>query len=202
MTNRIKAVIFDQGGVLSRGGEKGTNEKAASRAMGLSDTIEIPDLTEDLKRGQIDNSQFVNEINRRYPHAPRKLSDEMWDDVYASLKPDPLSYDFARRCRMSGRQVGLLSNINPAMAERFRTDGSYDGFDPLVLSCYACCAKPDSEIYAIVEAGLPGIKPGEIFLLDDQDKCVAGALSRGWQAMKVTSPEQMVRDAGSLLNLT
>jgi FMN phosphatase YigB (HAD superfamily) len=166
--------------------------------MGL-EAVEAPDLIEALKRGQIDNAQFVDGINRLYPNAPKKLTNAMWDIVYASLKPEPLSYEFVRTCKNSGRRVGLLSNINPAMAELLRVDGSYDDFDPLVLSCYAGCAKPDPAIYAIVEAGLPGIKPGEILLLDDQDKCVNGAHARGWQALKVTSPEQMVRDASTLL---
>lgn len=31
MSAQVKAVIFDQGGVLSLGGEKGTNKKAAAR---------------------------------------------------------------------------------------------------------------------------------------------------------------------------
>lgn len=201
MARQIKAVIFDQGGVLSKGGEKGTNEKAVSQAMGLDTTIEIPDLLEDLKRGRINNIQFVEEINRRYPNAPTRLSDSMWDDVYSQLKPDPLSYDFARQCRRSGLKVGLLSNINPAMAERLRADGSYCDFDPLVLSCFVGCAKPDPKIYALVEAGLPGVTPEEILLLDDQDKCVVGARKRGWQAIKVTSSKQMVREAGKLLHL-
>lgn len=198
LASQIKVVIFDQGGVLTRGGEKGTNEKAASRAMGLDYVIEVPDLTEALKRGQIDNAQYVDEINKRFNPSTR-LTYAMWDDVYALLEREPLSYDFVDLCRDSGRRVGLLSNINPAMAERLRIDGSYDGFDPIVLSCYAKCAKPDREIYELVERALPGILPGEILFLDDQKKCVDGARSRGWQALEVTSPEQMVRDAGELL---
>lgn len=197
----ILAVIFDQGGVLSRGGEKGTNEAAATRAMGLDVQIEVADLLEALKRGEISNAQFVEAINRRYPDAPERLTDAMWDDVYDSLRPDPRAYDFAHRCRESGRRVGLLSNINPAMVARLRADGSYDGFDPLVLSCEVGCAKPDPQIYAIVETRLPGIDPSQILLLDDQGKCVAGARDRGWQAILVTSPEQMIQEAGDLLQL-
>ncbi|HET6747011.1 MAG TPA: HAD family hydrolase [Candidatus Saccharimonadales bacterium] len=201
MFSEVEAVIFDQGGVLSRGGEKGANENAAARAMGLGGTIDVPDLIEDLKRGRIDNTQYVEGVNLRYPNAPVRLTDAMWDDVYASLKPEPLAYDLVRRCRESGRRVGLLSNINPAMAKRLRSDGSYQMFDPLVLSCYVGYAKPDPEIYAAVEAGLPGIERGKILLLDDQEKCVAGARSRGWQALKVTSPERMVDEVNTLLGL-
>lgn len=200
MTDQILAVIFDQGGVLSRGGGRGTNEQAASHAMGLDFTIEVPDLLEALQWGEITNAQFVEGINQRYnPSTP--LTDAMWDYVYASLRPEPLSYEFASRCRESGRYVGLLSNINPGIAERLHGDGAYEGFYPLVLSCYAGCAKPDEKIYAIVEENLPDVEPGQILLLDDQMKCINGAFNRGWQALLVTSPEQMVREAGALLHL-
>lgn len=202
VTSQVKAVIFDHGGVLSRGGGKGTNEEVASRAMGLSEVIDIPDLNESLKRGKISNEQFVEGINQLYPHAPRRLTNAMWNDVYVLLRPEPLSYKFAYGCMESGFRVGILSNINPAIAERLSADGSYNGFDPLVLSCYTGgFAKADPEIYAMVEDGLPGIAPEETLLLDDQLKCVNGALSRGWQAILVTSPEQMVQDAGMLLGL-
>lgn len=201
MNPQIKAVVFDHGGVLSRGGEKGTNEKAASRAMGLTEVIDIPDLNEALKCGRIGNVEYVAAINQRYPHAPVELTDRMWDDVYAQLRPDTSAYEFADRCRQAGLLVGILSSINPAMAERLRGDGSYDGFDPIVLSCYVGCAKPDPAIYALVEDGLRGIDPGEILFLDDQDKCVNGAISCGWQAIRVDSSEQMARDAGELLGL-
>lgn len=201
-TQPIEAVIFDHGGVLSSGGEKGTNEKAASRRMGLDSVIEIPDLNEALKCGRISNAAYVAEINRRYPKAPTRLTNEMWDDVYSSLQPDPVAYAFARRCRQAGLRVGMLSSINPAMAERLYADGSYDDFNPLILSCYVGCAKPSPTIYKLVEDGLPGINPGAILFLDDQEKCVAGARDRGWQAIRVDSTEQMVRDAGALLRLS
>jgi putative hydrolase of the HAD superfamily len=199
--HRIEVVIFDHGGVLTRGGEKGTNEKAASRAMGLDFVIEIPDLNEALKCGRITNEQYVAEINRRYPRAPRILTMTMWDEVYASLTPDPLAYAFAQRCRDSGRRVGMLSSINPTMARRLHEDGSYRGFDPLILSCAVGCAKPDPQIYALVEARLPGIRPSQILFLDDQEKCLVGARNRRWQTLLVQSPEQMARDAGRLLGL-
>ena len=202
MVTQVKAVVFDQGGVLSLGGEKGANEKAAAQVMGLPNPIVVPDLIEALKRGQIGNNEFIDEINRRYPNAPNKCTDEMWNLIHSWwLKPDERSYRLAAQCRASGRRVGLLSNINPAMVRLLRADGSYKGFDPLVLSCMVGCAKPDPEIYAVVEAGLSGIKPGEILLLDDQQKCIDGARRQGWQAMLVTDLDKMVRDVTSLLSL-
>ena len=199
----IKAVMFDHGGVLTRGGEKGTNEKAASRAMGLTEVIVIPDINEALKRGAITNAEYVDEINHRFPDAPTRLTMGMWDDIYAALERDPLAYEFAERCRQAGYRVGILSSVNATIARRLYDDGSYKGFLPVVLSCFEGTAKPDPEIYAVVEEDLEdrGIRPSQILFLDDQEKCCVGARARGWQAIRVDSAEQMIRYAGALLRL-
>jgi putative hydrolase of the HAD superfamily len=201
MVTSVKVVMFDHGGVLSRGGEKGTNEKAASRAMGLDSVIDIPDLNQALKVGRISNEQYIAEINQRFPNAPVPLTMSMWGEIYETLAFDSLSYEFVQRCRAAGLQTGILSSINPAMAEALKADGTYDGFSPLVLSCYVGCAKPDPAIYALVEQELPGIQPYEILFLDDQEKCVMGARQRGWRAIQVVSPEQMIQEASRLLGL-
>lgn len=198
----FKAVVFDHGGVLTRGGEKGTNETAASRAMGLAEPIVIPDLNEALKCGRIGNREYVQQINQRFPDAPRRLTDAMWDDIYARLRPDPDAYAFADRCREAGLRTSILTSINPAMAACLQTDGSYDGFDPVIMSCYVGCAKPDPKIYQLVEQQLAGIDPSEILFLDDQEKCCAGARQRGWHAIRVDSTEQMIREASDLLGMT
>lgn len=198
MTAFIEAVIFDQGGVLTRGGRKGANEEAVTRAMGLRETIEIPDLIEDLKRDK-DNSRFVEEVNERYPDAPKKLTGAVWRTIYSSLTREPTVYEFADQCRSAGLRVGLLSNINRGVAKLLDEGGAYEGFDPLVLSCEVGYAKPDPEIYVAVEEGLRGISPCNILLLDDQEKCVKGAQKRGWKAIKVVDPRQMVEEASKLL---
>lgn len=79
-----------------------------------------------------------------------------------------------------------------------------------MLSCRVGLAKPEQEIYELVEWGLnvkrddagePRLVSGEILFLDDQEKCCVPARARGWQAIRVDSTEQMVRDAGALLGL-
>lgn len=197
----IVAVMYDQGGVLTVGGEKGTNEKAASRGLDLSDTIQAPHLLEALKRGQINNEQFVAEVNRLYWYAPRQLTNAMWAEVYESLQPEPFANQLAQLCRDAGFVVGLLSNINFAIAEMLSGGGRYEGFEPLVLSCYEGFAKPDPEIYEIVEERLGGIQPEQILLIDDQDKCVDGARERGWQVVKWEDPEQTFYNVRAMLGI-
>lgn len=195
----IRAVVFDHGGVLTRGGEKGTNEKAASRAMGLDYVIEIPDINEALKRGEIANQAYVDEINVRFPDAPKPLTMDMWDDVYDQLVPDAAAYLYAQALRDRGLKVAMLSSVNALIAARLLEDGCYEGFHPLVLSCVEGVAKPDPEIYRLVEEGLGDIHPRQILFLDDQEKCCVGARRRGWNAIRVDSTEQMIADAEALL---
>jgi epoxide hydrolase-like predicted phosphatase len=197
----IKAVIFDHGGVLTRGGGKGTNERAASLAMGLDDPIEVLDLNLALKTGKIDNSTFVDQVNRRYPDAPRVLTDDFWNDIYQELTRDKDAYRFAGQCHAKGYKVGILSSISEGMARRLWADGSYNGFEPVVLSCDEGYAKPDPRSYDAVEEALPGIRNDEILFLDDQERCCVGARDRGWRAIRVDTTEQMIHDVSIMLGL-
>lgn len=199
-----KAVIFDQGGVLTAEGGKGTNEHAVMRAMGLTEPVEISELLELLKRGKLTNDQFIERVNSRYSErASRPLTDAMWDDIYQALRKSQVSmaYRLADRCRKAGLRVGLLSNINPGMASRLLEGGLYKGFDPCILSCEVGYAKPDPQIYELVESQLRGIEPQQILLIDDQEKCVKGAEERGWQTVLATSTSQMIRDVTRQLAL-
>jgi FMN phosphatase YigB (HAD superfamily) len=198
----IKAVIFDHGGVLTRGGESGTNQKMCSRAMGLSEPIVIPGLNEALKIGKIEPDEFIDEVNLLYPDAPKPLTAGVWDDIYATLVRDKEAYAFADRVSRAGFRVGMLSSINVPMATRLQQDGSYDGFSPIVLSCYQGVAKPDPAVFATVEFHLQNVLPEEILFLDDQEQHCAAARRAGWNAIRVDSSEQMAREASQALGLT
>ncbi len=197
----IKAVIFDHGGVLTRGGESGTNQKICSRAMGLADPLVIPELNEALKVGAIEPGDFIAEVNLLYPNAPRPLTAGVWDDIYATLVRDVAAYEFAERLRRAGFQVGMLSSINVPMATRLHADGSYDDFSPVLLSCYQGAAKPDPTVFATMESHLGDARPEEILFLDDQEQHCAAARRAGWAAIRVLSTEQMVADASLQLGL-
>lgn len=198
----IKVVVFDHGGVLTRGGESGTNEKAASRAMGLDQVIVVKDINDALKRGEISNQEYVDEINRRFPDAPRRLTMAVWADIYGQLVRDEAAYAFAARVKAAGFWTGMLSSVNEEIANRLWNDGSYDGFFPRVLSCHEGTAKPEPRIYAIVEQLLqPDFAPEQILFLDDQQQHLDAAAARGWRTIRVDGTEQMIADASAVLGL-
>lgn len=197
---QIEGVVFDHGGVLTRGGGKGTNERVASAHMGLDSVIEVPDLTRQLKTGAIRNKDYVEAVNARFPHARHRLTMAMWDEIYADLTQDWMAYDLVSRCRAAGLRTAILSSINPTVGEWLRKDGSYDGFEPVVLS-YACgLAKPDPRIYRLVEDQMR-LRPQQLLFLDDQESCCAAARDQGWAAIRVDSSAQMVADVTAMLEL-
>jgi putative hydrolase of the HAD superfamily len=201
MSGPIEAVVFDVGGVLTIGGRPGHKERLAGQMMGLSAPIQVPDLNQDLKTGAISNSEFVRLVNERYPDAPCALTDSIWSESFRQKDADVLAVRLARRCREAGLRVGILSNVSPGSAAWLREHGHYDGFDPLILSCDVGLAKPDQEIYRLIEERLPDVLPEQILFLDDQEKCCVAAKRRGWSAIRVDTTEQMVRDAEALLGL-
>lgn len=203
MSNRnereIKVVMFDVGGVLTIGGKPGARAKLAGELMGLGEPISVPDLEADLKRGIIHNDEFVLRVNKRYPDAPRSLTDQIWTVSFDAKGTDHLAVALARRCAANGYRVGILSNVSLGSAAYLRANGHYDGFDPVLLSCDEGLAKPDPKFYRLAEERLPGIRPNEILFLDDQEKCCAAARAEGWRSIRVDTSEQLVRDVEILL---
>lgn len=200
MNARIKVVLFDHGGVLMPSGVGGTNVKVISQITGLPrEIINVTDLNYLLKTGRITNEQYVVEINRRYPDAPQPLTMAMWGAPYRNLEPSLPAYEFVNWCRANGFRTGILSNTSPAMADWYEANGRYYGFFPVVLSCRVGYAKPDPVIYELTERAIPDVRPDEILFLDDQEKCMPPAQARGWQTIRVVSPEQMIEDASRVL---
>lgn len=195
----IKALIVDHGGVMTPGGEKGTNERTATEHLGLEEVIQVTDLNDLLKCGKITNDFYVAEINRRNPQAPHHLTSAMWTDIYRSMTREPLIFELLAQCREMGLRTGLLSNNNAAVVGLLRKNRWFDNLNPCVISCEEGVAKPNPLIYERVEVLLPGIRPEEILFLDDQQKCVDGAIARGWRAVLVKNPQQAVRDTRRLL---
>lgn len=181
----IRAVIFDHGGVLSAGGTPGTTVRAVRQAMGMVGELEISDLDLELKLGEIDGDDYIYEINKRYPDAPRPLTEAIWPAIYAQLLPDPDAYDFASRCRAAGLHVGILSTVPSPIAAQLWSDGSYADFSPIILSCDMQVKKPDRNAWRMMELRLPGIARSGVLFLDDQIKNVAAAIKFGWHAVWV-----------------
>lgn len=94
-------------------------------------------------------------------------------------------------------KTGLLTNMYPGMLNAIHARKLLDDFtwDVTVDSSVVGFQKPDPEIYQIAEEKA-GVKPEEIFFIDNSAKNIEGAQKAGWQTFHydATNPEKASKD--------
>jgi FMN phosphatase YigB (HAD superfamily) len=195
----IKAVFFDYGGVLSPGGLAGCVPEAIASVYGTDVAVleNDHDILSRATRGEISETEYYDELNRRHPDGPRlnRANYLAAQDIF--VKSDSV-YVLASKLRSHGIQTGILSNINDIAANELRAKGFYDGFDPIVLSFEEKVAKPEKQFY-ITALQRVGVSANEAVLIDDQDRCRPPADELGMHFILATSPQQIVADTTALM---
>lgn len=194
----IKAVLFDFGGVLTEGGKAGDIQRTIAKLCDRrAEEIQVDDIHQKFLRGQITDAEYFDEVNRRYPCASPIMSASFLEGSTIYMRCEPV-YDLASELRGHGIKTGVLSNMYPMSAQKLRTEGFYDGFDPVVLSGSERLAKPEPAFFelALERLGLPG---NEVLFIDDQERFRPVAESLGMHFITAISPEQIVRDTKALI---
>lgn len=95
-----------------------------------------------------------------------------------------------QKLKGKGFQVALLSNTNPKRARFIETMGGYDLFDPILLSCYLDCKKPQPKVYQSLLNHLAA-DPSDCLFIDDKRGNVEMAKSLGIDSILFESVEQL-----------
>lgn len=193
----IKAVLFDFGGVLTSSGRSGFVTESVAKLYGVDPAeVQMHDTHAELRRGRGDIDALFAGLNRKYgKHVTKEMFVAETTHDYAPL---PTVYALAERMRDHGVTTAIFSNIFQVNADELRRRGSYDGFDPVLLSCEQGYAKPDPEFYDIAIKEL-GVAPEEIMLIDDQEKCLGPARELGMRVVAADSPDQIIADATAII---
>lgn len=195
----IKAVLFDYGGVLTEGGTSGCVARIFATIYGIdpADMDGDDDIMLRARQGLISEQEYFAEMNRRHSTGPRANRENYLQNTDIFVKSEPV-YALAANLRSHGIATGILSNINDIAADELRVRGFYDGFEPVVLSYQEKLAKPQPEFYKLAVERL-GVAPGEVVLIDDQEKCRPSAEALGMHFILATSPQQIVAATKALL---
>ncbi|MFN8496444.1 MAG: HAD-IA family hydrolase [Anaerolineae bacterium] len=115
-----------------------------------------------------------------------RLVDELMETAsyvpYTILYQDTLPALDALKAR--GRRIGLLSNAFPSLLDALNHLGILGYFDPLVISAFEGCEKPDLAIYwAAVRAA--NVEPGGAVFVDDLPENVEAANAIGMRGILV-----------------
>lgn len=193
----IKTVLFDFGGVLGPVGKRGFITKIVADLCGRDPSqVLFSDLEPSLRGTPEEEAQFFAELNRRYN--ADITPDKFLSKCFELFEPATEVYDMAARLRRSGLQTGILSNVFSLNAREIERRGLYDGFEPIVLSCYEKLVKPDPRIYHQALQKL-GLQPQEVLFIDDQQIFLDPAINLGMYTVLAQNPAQIVADTLQIL---
>ncbi|CAB04344.2 HAD family phosphatase [Caenorhabditis elegans] len=214
MTQQIKAVVYDFGGVLLS--YEGVMEKwvAMSRSLGLPDDavhsesvgIEFsqwlgPDRSLFLGTLTVDDLEgglFLQYLKHKYGN---KLTDNVVIKPFTeclrgeNVKIHKNMQKTVEILHKKGFKTAMLTNNMFLDKEHKETRLPCDltHFDEVVESCLEHLMKPDARFYHLVEKRL-GVKPEEIVFLDDLHENIEAAEKLGWNTILVEDIEKAIHE--------
>ncbi len=187
MSNEIRAVIFDVGGVLVRTFDQGGRrlwEERLGLSPGDAEAIVLnSEMGHRAQRGEITTAELWAWAGQRLGLDEADLTAfraDFWrgDGVDGSLR------DLIRRLHRH-YQTAIISNATDALLESLEAYGLLEDFDLVVCSAHEGITKPDPAIYEIALAQL-GRAAGECVFIDDAPANVAAAKGVGMHAIRFT----------------
>jgi putative hydrolase of the HAD superfamily len=197
----IRAILFDYGGVVSRGGvaDDAPNRLARSLQIGFDEAREMLRTGwADFLRGRIDEPEFWQVMESIHGQPITKAQRDIWIG-WEEFRPDPLMLELIRQLKQDGYRVGMVSNVLPLSAKLILEHGGYELYDFCILSCEVGLAKPEPAIFELALSKLPGIEPQEVIYIDDQERHLKPAAELGIRTVLAVEPKQIIRDIKKLL---
>lgn len=184
---RPQLIVFDFGKVL--GGS--SFDKIVD---GVQRELQIPvEEADDIVSGYItrtgSKSEFWKEI------AKNKDLPSDWRERFKNIKLESIDVNrdvlkIAEELRSLGYRLAVLSNTTPTRAEKIRSIGAYDLFDPVILSFEIGVSKPSKEAYqALLKAA--NVPPEECLFIDDNLSNIKAAANMGFDVILFTSAEKL-----------
>lgn len=195
----IKAVLFDFGGVLSKGGKRDDIRQIFAKIYAIpARDVQLGPFAGQLLRGLISTTSFFAKVNQQHPGLSPASAElfQKYTDIFA--KSDPV-YRLAATLRKQGIKTAILSNVIALSARQLRSRGFYKEFDPIVLSCEEKVMKPDNLAFYKLALHRVSLPAEQILFIDDQPTCLVPARMLGMQTLLAESPEQIIGDTKELL---
>ena len=195
----MKAVVFDFGGVM-------TTTTMPERVRAYIADKDIP--WEALERGfalyRHDYDGGFISLDEMYARIWSDAGLEVAPEIHARiLEEDTASYlyrnertlDWMRRLRADGFAIGILTNMAPDFAPRFReTFADFIALaDAMVISGEERMFKPQPAIYGLLRERI-ALPAGELLFIDDVEENCEGARRAGWSAIRFISNDQVECD--------
>lgn len=201
MTENIKAVIFDMGGVLLRS-EDHSSREALAREHGLT-RAELEALVFDTDSAKIATIGKISDETHWQTvftalNVPSEKQNKFVDAFWQGDRCDQTLVQFLRDLRPRYK-TGLLSNAWSNARDMLTYKyNCIDAFDVSIFSFEVGLAKPDPAIYRLILNRMQ-VQPAEAIFVDDFSENVSAANEVGIHAIQFKNHDQVLAEIQALL---
>lgn len=188
---KIKAIIFDLGGVIAHGGYLGFIKRYCAECFTPLGKKKILQLERQVNLGEITELQFYAEIEKIF---------------HVHMKPEQVHAQILRHMQANKSLVRMIPKLKKAkialfsnslghlametLKKRHLTGKKF--FDRVFISTKMHLAKPNREAYRYVLKGLK-VKPSEALMVDDRVENILPARRIGMQGIVFKSTRQFAK---------
>jgi epoxide hydrolase-like predicted phosphatase len=199
---KIKAIIWDIGGVLERTEDLAPRQQLAERlGMSYNDLCHLifGDSTEfRVQLGKISLDNHYHFVQEQLGMRSRADFNEVIHQFFAGDHLDTELVDHIRALK-PGYTTAVLSNYSEVLREKINNWWKIgDAFDHLVISAEVGYKKPSPEIYRIVLEKI-GCQPEEAVFIDDDARNIETARQLGIHGIHFQDPDQALNELNDLL---
>jgi putative hydrolase of the HAD superfamily len=185
-SDKIRAVIFDFGGVLRRTMNPQPRRKLEQQYNlepgGAEEVVYGNPLLNEAELGHITREEFWANVGQQLEIDKEALA-EFYRTFRAGDKLDEELVALIRHLHGEGYLTGLLSNAVGSLAQWLEDCGIADDFDATVISAFEGMMKPDPAIYELMLARL-GVTAEEAIFIDDWEVNVEAARQVGLHSVR------------------
>ncbi|HLV43976.1 MAG TPA: HAD family phosphatase, partial [Aggregatilineales bacterium] len=182
---RLKAVIFDWGGVLMRTEDTAPRARWDARLGTAPGHVERVvhgiEAWQQLQRGEADVDTYWRAVGDELGLGDDDLA-QLREDFYSGDRLNEALVEQIGELKVRGLLVGLLSNNTPELLPVLRQAGLDTLFDAIVVSCDIGVMKPDPRAYRAILDAL-GVEAEAALFVDDFAENVRGAEAAGMGAV-------------------
>lgn len=208
MKNKIKAIIFDVGGVLA------INSRASQRQIGPHHNLGVHESI--AKKLNISLDQYFDSIDTTYAKSiigelprkntikiiaknlrisKRKLKKLYYESYGKNFKQNQQLFEQAFQLKQQGYQIAVLSDQWHLSKDALMPRKLYRKFNPVIVSCDKKVAmrKPNPKIYRLILKKLK-LKPSQTIFIDNQEWNIKPAEKIGMKTIIFENNTQLFKN--------
>jgi len=211
MNKKIKAIIFDVGGVLQLGDNselhhkriisKGGVHSNVARALRVSFDQYLDSIDSVYAKsieGKISEEKALKIMAKNLKTTSLRLKQLYSKNYKKTFKLNKQLFNYALKKKKQGYKIAILSDQWWLPKEALITKEFYHFFSPIILSCDVGMRKPDSKIYKLTLKKLK-LKPKETIFVDNQLWNIPPARKLGMKTILFKNNKQTIKEIEKIL---